>query len=385
MGNRREKGTGNIYKRENGKWVGRITIGRKPDGSPRIKYFSGKSEAEVKRKIREYNKMNGEVETNKITVEEYAVNWLHRYKAQTIRGSSYDRLENTIKYQIAPHIGMLQLQQLEPDDIQDMLNELRGEGLSYSTIKKAYDCIKVLTRRAVIEEILPKDPMLLIEMPKKATFEQKEIRFFTKREIAAITEECRRCYSTGNPVYIYGDAYILAMNTGLRVGELIALRREDWDEKNKTIHVKGNAQSVKRRNNSMESEGRKLVLNQTKTYSGDRIIPLNAAATEAIENMRVRFPDSQFIVCNSKGNMIPPDHLNRTLRRILDNVGLERTGMHTLRHTFASMLFASGANVRVVSELMGHSSTSVTENIYIHLIQEHKAQTVNRIGDFLSE
>ena len=151
------------------------------------------------------------------------------------------------------------------------------------------------------------------------------------------------------------------------------------------IHVRRNVQRVKKRDSDLNSVGRKYTFNQTKTYSGDRIIPLNNAATEAIENMVERFPDSKYIVCNSKGNMIPPDHLDRTFYRLLNNVGIKKTGVHSLRHTFASLLFASGANVRTVSELMGHSSTYITENIYIHLIQEHKASTINKVEEFLSQ
>ena len=78
---RREKGTGNVYMRSNGKWVGRLNVGKKSNGSPAIKYFSGKSEAEVKRKIREYNKsgING-VNADKITVGAYLDNWLKVYE-----------------------------------------------------------------------------------------------------------------------------------------------------------------------------------------------------------------------------------------------------------------------------------------------------------------
>lgn len=69
---------------------------------------------------------------------------------------------------------------------------------------------------------------------------------------------------------------------------------------------------------------------------------------------------------------------------MLDNIGIDRTGMHSLRHTFASLLFANGASIKMVSELMGHSSTAITANIYVHIIQKYKAQTVNKVDEFLS-
>ena len=173
MSERREKGMGNIYQRENGQWVGRLDIGRNYNGRRKMKYFSGKTKADVKRKIREYNRATGVIEVEKTTVEEYALNWLVKYKSQTMKESSFDRLEVTIKHQIIPNIGMIRMQQLSSDDIQAMLNKLRADGMSYSTIKKAYDCVKVLTYRATVEGLLLKDPMLLIEMPKKSSFKKK--------------------------------------------------------------------------------------------------------------------------------------------------------------------------------------------------------------------
>ena len=115
-GKRRENGSGYIYQRENGKWVGRLYDGVKNDGTPKIKCFSGKTEAEVKRKIREYNKSSSKIDIKKITVKDYISNWLTIYKKESLKSSSYDRLENTVKHQIIPNIGMIQLQQLNSDD-----------------------------------------------------------------------------------------------------------------------------------------------------------------------------------------------------------------------------------------------------------------------------
>lgn len=266
---RREKGTGNVYMRSNGRWVGRIKVGKKADGSCDIKYFSGKSESEVKRKIREYNKSNSATkDIEKTSVGDYIDSWLKTYKKGSLKKSSYDRLENTVNHQIKPHIGMIQLKQLRSEDIQNMLFALKNDGVSYSTIKKAYDCMNAVMRHATIAEDIDKDPMLLVKMPSKAQFEKKEIRFFTQEEAKAIIEESARTYSTGAPVYIYGEAYVLALNTGVRIGELVALERTDWDKENKTLHVQRTAQSVKKRDKDGNSNGYELIFNQTKTYSG---------------------------------------------------------------------------------------------------------------------
>ena len=106
---RREKGTGTLWKKENGTWMGRVDIGRNAEGKRKYKNFSGKTEAEVKRKIREYNKSAKHIDENKITVGAYIQNWLSTYKMGTIKLSSYDAIEKTLRNHIIPNIGMIQL------------------------------------------------------------------------------------------------------------------------------------------------------------------------------------------------------------------------------------------------------------------------------------
>lgn len=393
---RREKGTGNIYQRSNGTWVGRLSVGCKGDGKPIIKYFSGKTEAEVKKKIREFNKNSFNIEPNKnrITVGEYIDNWLLLYKKPDLKRSSYDRLEVTAKYQVKPYIGMIQLKSLSSDDIQKMLLDIQNNGTinqkngkrkqsSYSTLKKAHDLMSAVLTHATIKGDIDKNPMLLVKMPNKAQFETKEIRIFTESEARLILEESQRKYSTGTPVYIYGDAYILLLNTGIRVGELIGLNKEDYDKQERTLHIKRNIQSVKKRNGAEQSGGYELIESSTKTYSGNRIVPLNDNAIAAIERMLKRNPSGEILVCNSKGNRIPPDKLTRTFYRMLDNVGIPRTGLHSLRHTFASLLFANKVDVKTVSKLLGHASIQITLNTYVHLINEPDKDAVVVLDDIL--
>lgn len=380
---RRENGSGYIYQRENGKWVGRLYDGVKSDGSPKIKYFSGKSEAEVKKKIREYNKSGLKIDIKKITVKEYILNWLAVYKKDSLKPSSYDRLENTVKHQVIPNIGMIQLQQLNSDDIQSLLNQLKSEAYSYSTIKKVHDCLNDVLTHATIKGDIVKNPMLLVKMPEKNLFETKEIRYFNKQEIALIKEECERKYKNGNLKYSYGDVYILMLNTGLRMGEVIGLEKADWDKENKTLHIQRNVQSImKRDKNGKRIKGRELNYNTTKTYSGDRILPVNKTATEALERLCAKSSDEiQYIVCQTNGKTVPPDRIERTFYRILKNIGIEKTGTHSLRHTFASILFADKVDIKTVSKLLGHASIQITLNTYIHIIENIEHEAVALLDD----
>lgn len=379
---KRDNGTGTIYQRENGSWVGKIYLGRDDSGKQKFKYLSGKTEGEVKRKIREFNQSGAPDDVAKISTGDYIWNWLRTYKRGTVKPGSYDSLERTIRNQIVPNIGAIQLQQLSSADVQKLLTKLKDENFSHSTVKKTHDCLHAVLNHALINGDITKNPMVLVKMPDRNLFETKQIRYFTKEECALIIEESSRQYKTGKPVYQYADAYILMLHTGIRLGEAIGLRKSDWDRAESSLHVQRNIQSVyKRDRDGNKLVGKQLVSNTTKTYSGDRIIPLNKAATGALERMCASHTESEHIVCSGKGDVVPPERLERTFYRILRNVNISQAGTHSLRHTFASMLFANGSDVKTVSELLGHASIQITLNTYIHLIGNPKHGAVATLDD----
>lgn len=368
---RREKGTGTIYQRDNGTWVGRISLGRGADGKLRYKCFSGKNEAVVKRKIREYNKGGIQQDISQILLKDYLTSWLVNVKRISLKPSSYDRLESTAAKQVIPRLGDFKISEITPEDIGKMLTEIQAEGLSYSTVKKAYDCVNAVLTYAFNKRDIVYNPATLASKPNESNFEKKEIRYFNKEEMALITEECGRLYNTGTRVYPYGDAFILALHTGLRMGELIALQKSDIDFEAKTLTVRRNAQVVGNRNaDGSRASGRRIVLSTTKTYSGTRTISLNNIALEAARRLCDSHPDSQCVVCGMRGGQVTHERFERSFYRVLSNCGIERTGVHSLRHTFASMLFEQGVDIKTISTLLGHASTKITLDTYIHLIRD---------------
>ena len=102
-----------------------------------------------KRKIREYNKQSDAVDPTEASLETYMTDWLLNAKKGKIKDSSYDRLENTARHQVIPIIGDMHLSEITTEDIDSMLNSLKENGLSYSSIKKAYDCTKAMFEYAI--------------------------------------------------------------------------------------------------------------------------------------------------------------------------------------------------------------------------------------------
>lgn len=129
------------------------------------------------------------------------MNWLMNIKKGSLKGSSFDRLESTATIHVIPALGDFKLGEITPEDVSKMLNDIKNKGLSFSTVKKAHDCVNSVLEFAFNKRDIPVNPVALVEMPHESDFEKKEIRFFTREEAARIVEECSRLYSTGTPVY----------------------------------------------------------------------------------------------------------------------------------------------------------------------------------------
>lgn len=381
---KRRNGEGTIYK-SGDRWRGALPTGRTlPDGKPEIKYFSGKTQTEVRKLMTDYSRSIPGSQQSATTVEVYMKQWLEVFKRPALKPSSYDRLEITANAHVIPYIGYIQIGSLRPVDVQKMLNALKDSGLSHSSVRKAYDCINAMCKFAVHSGDLTKNPVDAIAAPNKSTFSTpKDIIFFTKEEAKLISEESVSRYTTGTPRYIYGDVFRLILNTGLREGEAVALYKSDWDREKNVLHVQRNAQYVKQRDAKANTNYKVEIQESTKTYSGDRRISLNKNAVDALENLCLAHPDSKLIVCNSKGEIVTPVKLNRTFHRLLERCGLPQTGVHSLRHTFASFLFDRKVDIKTISKILGHSSVQVTTNIYVHLFDETGSDAVATLDDYI--
>ena len=171
----------------------------------------------------------------------------------------------------------------------------------------------------------------------------------------------------------------MLLYTGLRIGELLGLKWNNIDFENKILKVSGNLKQVKNRDEN-KGEAKYIVIEQTtKTKSGNRIIPLSDKAIEALKYFEKRkIKKDSYVLITKNGKSVSARNRDTTFRQILKNAGIDKiSGVHSLRHTFASMLFKKGVDPKTVSELLGHSDVSITYNIYIHIIHEQKTKAIN--------
>ncbi len=173
----------------------------------------------------------------------------------------------------------------------------------------------------------------------------------------------------------------------MRIGELLALTWDDVDFKKNTIMVNKNVVVVKA-DDKDPTNYKMLNQKSTKTNAG-RVLSMNSATVFALHQLRLITGKQKYVICSKNNKQIRPRNIERNFHSILINTGVVEPdssdcGVHSLRHTFASMLFQNGCDVKTVSELLGHSDTKITENIYIHLIQEHKAMQMQSLDKYIS-
>jgi integrase len=382
---RRDKGDGAIFQRKSdGMWIARY----KPEGSAKIKYLAAKTRPTVVKKLKEYKtKMSkySSIEIVKISVQEYMEKWFYEVKMNELKPKSLDALDCTLHHQVYPHIGEIQLGALTTDDIQAMLNNLVKEGLAYSTIKKAYDAVNSCIKLSIIKDDLIKNPCLGASLPKNIKKKKSDIRFFTQDEIDRICEEAVSQHSNKKPVYRLGHAIIVLLYTGMRIGELHGLKWKDINFVKKTAKLIDSVVLVKDRNRDEDDASTpkyKLIeQDSAKTDSSERLVPLNKKAIAALKEIHKLNAKFDHVMSTSTGKIVIPRNVDRMLRSILERCHIKPSGVHALRHSFASMLFKNGVDVKTVSELLGHSDVSVTYNTYIHLIQEQKHTAVDILDD----
>ena len=424
---RREKGTGSV-RRVKDRFYGRLTING-------IQYsFSGSSAAEVRRQMREFSPEDLQ-STQPSTVKDWMESWMQTYKKSDIKASSFDRLECTINHQILPALGRYKLCDLTPAQLSEWLWNMKDEGLSYSTIKKAYDYLQEALRRAVVDDLIPKSPMEGLKMISKEKFDSKTIRFLTPEESATFIRECRRLrncsqlttecseittksgekeektgkkplncsylttkatenqeksaicseITNGTPYWHYGQAFVLMISTGVRAGEAVALRVEDWDKGKQVLHIRRNAAKIRNRDKAGTlQQGSAVQYTTPKSSHSVRDIPLPSIAQEALQQLTRGCTASQHIIRTSAGTPATVDLLRRSVSAIYNTIGVKGANLHSLRHTYASTLFAAGIDLQTISHLLGHASTVVTSTVYVHLLPDAAQKAAAKIEAALS-
>ena len=369
---------GSIRKRKNGTWEGRYTIGYDARGRQKQLSVYGKTRAEVAKKLNEKTAaiQNGTyIIPRDHTLLEWLENWLTTYAYIKVRVSTYASYQAYINNHIAPYIGGVKLQKLTTEQLQLFFNEkakngrLDGKGgLSPKTIRNLYNMLHEALQQAVINKILSVNVSEGVVLPSR---EEKEIIVFKPEEQAAILEACKK--------ERLGFAIELDFMTGLRIGELCALKWSDFDFTEKIFDVRRTLQRIQKKTSDIGEKSAKtqIVEGDTKTKNGKRVIPITDVMYHKLMQHRSRqnfeklrlgrgYADHGYVFANEFGYAVEPSYLRDVYERILKSAGVSHYKFHTIRHTFATRAIENGAPVKIVSEILGHSSVQLTMDVYCH-------------------
>lgn len=377
-------GSHSVYKTKDGRWVAQIVIGKSENGKLKYKRFTSDKQYVVIEKMHEFEQGFTQIKNaNKSYLSDFLTGYIFNVKKNVLKPSSFDREVRTGNL-INKYIGNYTFEQLSTQFIQtELINKLKDDNYSYSTIHKVYVLLNECLQYAVDTDKLEKNPCRLVKQPPKKMFKKKEIRWLSEDEIKLFKEQAVCKYKTGNDRYIYGLPISLIIYTGLRCGELAALKWSDIDFENKKIYVRKNIVTIYDYEDT-ERKTRKVNLQASTKTSDGRTIPLIKSAEDILNSIKSKYqevnPDG-FIINNSD-KMVHVDTLSDSYTNIAKTAGIENPlGIHTLRHTFASLLIKKGVDIKIVSDILGHKDVSFTYNIYVHILEEQKTQAMSLLDD----
>lgn len=227
------------------------------------------------------------------------------------------------------------------------------------TLNQAFD-------QAVKNELLYSNPCRATVVPKTE-----------KRKAVAMTIEEQNTFENHCTVTTYGNLFLFALNTGMRCGEIVALSWNDINFDKKIICVSKTASTVKNREDNADTKT-KIVIDSAKTEKSVREIPMNRIAEKILREQKTK-PESAVFVFSSKAcTILIERNITHAYHGTLNRANLPNTfTVHTLKHTFATRLLEKGANAKVVSDILGHSSIQVTLDIYSHVMPNMKRDVIS--------
>ncbi|MBE3585465.1 MAG: site-specific integrase [Thermoanaerobacter sp.] len=392
MAGKRGHGEGTIYKRKDGRWEAKASIGFDPaTGKPRrlTKYFKTRKEAQEWLAKVQHEKATGTfVEPHRVTVGEWLDRWLNDYVKPRVRPKTWQGYKDVARLHIIPEIGHIPLSKLQAGDLQRLYNsKMEGGradgkegGLSSRTIHMMHQVIHGALKQATKEQLIPRNVSEAVSLPK---LRYKEIQPLTAEQVARFLEAAKsdRLYT----------AFLMDIGTGLRRGELLALRWQDVDLKNGVVHVKQSIGRVKVENGPTKTA---LVFSEPKTPKSRRTVPLPGEVLRELKEHKKRqaqeklffgqaYQDNGLVFCTEDGRPLDPDNFGKRYGRLLKKAGIPHVALHNLRHTCATLLLEAGEHPKIVQELLGHSRINITLDIYSHVRPEMLQQAAAKLDGFL--
>jgi integrase len=359
---RRSQGEGSVFKRKDGRWVGRLDVGYEGGKRKRREYY-GRTEAEALRRLAEARRASEDglpLPDERKRLDQFLVGWLGDVARHSVRPSTYKRYRELVELHVLSEIGRLPLRKLTPAALQSLYARKLDAGLSPTTVGHIHRVLHRALGDALRWGLVVRNPCAAVRPPRVPVNEMRALSVGDAQRLLASLE--------GEPLQAL---YVLAITAGLRQGELLGLKWSDIDLGRGRLQVQ---RTVRR----IDGE---LVESEPKSRKSRRTVILTARATAALRAHRARqveervravaWFDLDLVFPNNIGTHMDDGNLRRrSFQPLIERAEVPRVRFHDLRHTAATLLMIQGVHPRVVQEMLGHSSVNVTLDTYSHVSED---------------
>lgn len=365
---RRGRGEGSIFQRASGRWVAQISDAPAADGSRTRTTISGKTKKEVQEKLRaEQLKIdNGAVIVkSNLTLDDAVRLWLKNSVAVSSSGATLENYARTYRLWVEKVIGKIELKALNIDHIDTCLDHMAEKGKDGGYRQIARLLLISALDYAITKGLIATNPASSTVRPR---YEHVEFQVLDKGQAVKFIRACQ-------PERL-AALWQTAIQTGMRIGELLALQKIDIDLDAGLINV--------RRTQSIVVGG-EIILKPPKTNAGKRSITIGSVLTGQLREHFARMAkeglqDSIWAFPDPHGEMLVRwREPKSSFRRIINRAGVPKIRVHDTRHTHATLLLMAGENIKVVSERLGHSSVVITLKTYGHVLPNMQQAAAARV------
>jgi integrase len=357
-----------VYQRADGLWCASASAGYDEAGRRRRRTVYGKTKREALEKLQQARGTlgAGNLDAGRLTLGEYLGRWLETTRT-TVEPNTHGYYERHVRMLIRPHLGDVRLAKLGPFHVEQWYATLERAEVSAAVRKKAGETLRTALRQAVRLRLIAANPAADVVKP-KAT--RPEMKVLDPDQVARFLDAAR------------GDRhhalYVLALDSGMRQGELFALRWEDVDFDAGTVLVR----------RSLEVVGAKLRAKEPKTKSSRRRITLSRETLDALHEHRKRMlvegHGAGPVFCDTDGGWLRRQNVTRrSFLPLVAAAGLPAIRFHDLRHTCATLLLLAGVNPKLISERLGHANVQMTLGTYSHVLPTMQAAAAEAMGKIL--
>jgi len=373
MAKRRGHNEGGIRKRSvDGRWEGAIDLGW-IDGKRRRKFVYGSTRAEVVEKLRQRRAALASglpMVDERLTVEKWLEHWLDNVLPGSVKETTAANYSNLARLHLIPALGKRRLARLDVRHVEELLATMAREDYKPNTIRLVRSVLRRSIGHAERQGLVVRNVAALAQGPR---IPRGQARALTIDEVRALLAQAR------------GDrhevAFVLLVETGMRLGELLGLRWEDVDLDGRQLQIR----------QTLSSLGGRIVLSEPKTATSRRPYELSPQAVEALRAHHARqakerlfagraWAGTDHVIATEIGTPVDPSNFRRRFSSVATAAGLVGCHPHELRHTAASLMLSRDVPLHIVADVLGHSSISVTKDVYGHLVAGERRKATDAIA-----